>query len=172
MKKQQDHAFRKDVYLLGSDAEGIKYWLEAPSWDCDWYCCFGYIETYRNNRTPSKAVDIDSHQHADGKYIPNDESVQRRTAYNSYTGDTNIFTGQFLVNKTFDEKEGWRLRELMATFYQLKSTAAMFGRGGMHQTENPLKEELQDAELAKRINEKLIPAITDAILSILTPEVK
>ena len=49
MKKQTTTAFKKKIYLLGADAEGTKYWLEAPSWDCDWYWGFGYVETYTNN---------------------------------------------------------------------------------------------------------------------------
>jgi hypothetical protein len=64
MEKQKDHAFGKDVYLLGTDENGIRYWLEAASWDCGWYWGFGYIETYKNNQTPSKAQDFDSHEHA------------------------------------------------------------------------------------------------------------
>ncbi len=59
MQKQMDHAFNKDVYLLGKDSEGISYWLEAPSWDCGWYWGFGYVETYRSNRKPSTARDIE-----------------------------------------------------------------------------------------------------------------
>lgn len=114
------------------------------------------------------ARDVDSHQHADGKYRAITDDA--KSGYHSQ--DTDIFTGDFLTDKTFDEKEGWRLRELMATFYQLKNTAVMFGQGGMYITDNPKKELLQDAELAKNINEKLIPSITEAILQILTPEGK
>ena len=166
MKKTMDRAFGKEIYLLGKDSEDINYWLEAPSWDCDWYWGFGYIGAYQDNRKPSTARDIDSHQHADGKF----RAITDDTKSGYHSQDTNIFTGDFLTEKTFDEKEGWRLRELMATFYQLKSTAAMFGQGGMHITDNPKKELLRDAKLADNINQKLIPAITDAILQILTPE--
>lgn len=173
MDKLQDRAFgKKDVYLLGKDADGIKYWLEAPSWDCGWYWGFGYVETYQNNRQPSTARDIDSHQHADGKYIAEQETDTRRRAYNSVDGDQNLFTGQFLVAKTYTKEEGWQLRELMMTFYQLRKEAELYGRGGMHQTTNPLKDLLIDEDRAKHINEKLIPAVTAKIIEILTPEAK
>ena len=45
MKKEKRKAFGKKIYLLGKDAEGVKYWLEEASWDCNWYYGFGYIET-------------------------------------------------------------------------------------------------------------------------------
>ena len=60
IKKEKDHAFGKDVYLLGKDAEGVKYWLESPSWDCGWYWGFGYVETYQRNWRPSLARDIEA----------------------------------------------------------------------------------------------------------------
>ena len=64
--KKQSKAFGKDIYLLGEDQDGTKYWLEAPHFDCGWYWGFGYIETYTNNRRPDLAKDIASHQHIDG----------------------------------------------------------------------------------------------------------
>lgn len=170
MKKLQDYAFRKDVYLLGKDRQGTKYWLEAPSWDCGWYWGFGYVETYQQNWLPSKARDINSHEHANGEFKPVILDDEKRRSYNSYDSDTNIFTGQYLVEKSFNDKEGWLLRELMATFYQLKEQAQLAGRGGMHQTTNPLADLLKDEKEAKRINEILIPAVTSKILEILTPK--
>ena len=131
--------------LLGKDSEGTSYYLADASWDCGWYWGYGYIQTR------------DSHQHADGKFY--DEG-------NEY-GDTNIFTGGFLVEKTFNESQGWKLRELMATFYQLKHQAELVGRGGMYITSNPLQDMLKDEKQAKHINEVQIPAITAEITKIL-----
>ena len=48
LNKKKIHVFGKDAYLLGKDDQGIQYWLESPSWDCDWYWGFGYVETYTN----------------------------------------------------------------------------------------------------------------------------
>ena len=66
LAKKQSKAFGKDIYLLGEDQDGIKYWLQSPSFDCGWYWGFGYIMTYTNNRRPDLAKDIDSHQHIEG----------------------------------------------------------------------------------------------------------
>ena len=52
MKKEKRFAFGKNIYLLGSDKDGVKYWLEEASWDCGWYWGFGYVETYTNNSNP------------------------------------------------------------------------------------------------------------------------
>lgn len=160
MNKQEDHAFGKDVYLLGKDADGIKYWLEAPKWDCGWYWGFGYIETYRSNRKPSVAVDISSHTHADGDY--------GNSSYTKKYGRTDLFTDGFLVDATFTEKEGWTLRELFATFYQLRKEAEFYNRGKSHIADSPL--DFKDEARAKLVNETMIPKVTDAILEILTPE--
>ena len=150
LEKEKDHAFNKDVYLLGEDEEGIKYWLEAPSWDCGWYWGFGYIETYQNNRKPSLARDIDGHQHAEGfyrKWWNSDEAILKLT--------------------TFTEAEGWELSELFKRFEILKESAGLFGRGGAHVsgTSDYLKRE----DLAKEINEKIIPQITSRVIEILSP---
>lgn len=40
MKKEKRKAFGKNIYLLGEDTEGTKYWLEEASWDCNWYWGF------------------------------------------------------------------------------------------------------------------------------------
>lgn len=130
--------------LLGHDSEGIAYYLADASWDCGWYWGYGYIQTR------------DSHQHADGDFIPENGSY-----------DKNIFTGDFLTDKTFNDKDGWVLRELMATFYQLKKQAELVGRGGMHVTTNPLAEMLKDEKEAERINKVMLPKLFEEINKIL-----
>jgi len=156
--KKKSHAFGKDVYLLGADAEGIFYWLEAPSWDCDWYWGFGYVETYKRNVNPSVAKDIDGHEHIDssftgkvngGKYIHN------------------IFDSPRFASTTFTEKEGWELSELFKQFYFLKDAAANFGRGSCHISSTSFKWE--DKDLAHKINQQLIPKVTARIIEILSP---
>jgi len=154
MTKQKDHAFGKDVYLLGKDSDGILYWLEQPKWDCGWYWGFGYIETYQNNRLPSKASDIESHSHADNFM---------RDYFTEWNGSTPI-----LAETTFSEKEGWELSELFKRFYTLRECAGMFGRGGCHVSGT--SDYLKDEKLAKRINEELIPKVTARIIEILTPK--
>ena len=60
MEKEVITKFGRKYYLLGKDAEGTKYWLEEPSWDCNWYWGFGYVQTFDRSGN-----DIDSHQHFD-----------------------------------------------------------------------------------------------------------
>lgn len=140
----------KDVYLLGVDAEGTKYWLQAPTWDCGWYWGFGYIETYEGNRKPSNARDIDSHQHAE-RFYP--EWVH---------GDKARLTAT-----TFNEREAWELAELFKQFYLFQKLAELYHGGTAGVTRARITH--KDEKEAKRINEEVIPKITAAILEILTP---
>lgn len=161
LPKQKDFAFGKDVYLLGTDKDGIQYWLEAASWDCEWYWGFGYVETYYKNRQPSKAKDIDSHQHIDSSFIG------KIDCYKEYVH--NLFDCPTLVNTTFSESEGWTLTELFKTFYLLKETAQMYHTGGTHTANNPLRASLINKEEENRINKVLLPAVFAEIYKILSP---
>ena len=136
MKKQTTVAFNKKIYLLGKDAEGTKYWLEAPSWDCDWYWGFGYVETYTNNDCPSRARDIESHQHFDGLFL-NNSTVSAFDTFKAFFKET-----------TLDQKEIHLLIDYMSSFYKLKDVAKTLGVGYSNMTET-----------AKEINEKILPAI-------------
>lgn len=160
--KQKDHAFRKDVYLLGTDEDDTKYWLEAPSWDCGWYWGFGYVETYQNNRKPSIARDIYSHQHINSSFtgkMENGEYIH------------NIYDCHKLTAVTFTESEGWKLSELFRQFYLLKEMADFTHKDlpGCHVTSSPVNHgDLKDWN--KKINEVMIPAITAKIIEILSPK--
>lgn len=155
MQKQKDHAFSSDIYLLGKSGDGVKYWLEAPRWDCGWYWGFGYIETYTNNSCPSKSRDISSHSHADNFM---------REYFTEWNGSKPI-----LADRTFSEAEGWELSELFAQFYELRDQAEFWGRGKMN-VANAQVSSWKDVVLADRINTKMIPEITARILAILTPQ--
>ncbi len=80
MRKYVMHKFGKDCYLLGTDSDGIKYFLESGSFDCEWYWGFGYVETYTNNRIPHLSRDIASHQHFDGLFFNN----PRKNGYDAF----------------------------------------------------------------------------------------
>ena len=136
MKKQTTIAFKKKIYLLGVDAEGTKYWLEAPSWDCGWYWGFGYVETYTNNNYPNHSRDINSHQHFDSLFL-NDSKVNAFDAFNEFFKET-----------TLNEKEIHLLIDYMSSFYKLKDVAKTLGVGYSNMTET-----------AKEINEKILTAI-------------
>lgn len=154
MKKQVSKAFGKKVYLLGKDKKGIKYWLEEPRWECDWYWGFGYIETYENNDDPENARDIDSHQHADDFYP-------------KWWGEKD----SILTETTFNKDEGWKLADLFRQFYMFQGLAEYMhiGHTGMTQTKI-LFPALEREELYNRLNKEIIPQIFKQIEEILTPK--
>jgi len=161
IKKQKSQAFGKEIYLLGEDVAGTRYWLEAPSWDCGWYWGFGYVETYTNNRNPQKSRDIDSHQHIRGMF---GKEIEGKYIYN-------IYNTPLLAHPAFSEKEGWELTELFTQFYLLREMADFSHREapGCNVTKSPVNHG-NLSELNEKINSEMIPRITDKIIEILSPE--
>lgn len=158
LKKYKTHAFGKDVYFLGS-VDGDNYYMEAPSWDCEWYWGFGYVETYTNKNRPDLARDISSHQHFKGLWLK-----KHGDKYRHKLSDWNGF------ETPLTEKEQWALSDLMQQFYALKEAAEIIGRGSAHIRGHPLCESgIQDKGLAERINKELLPLVFKAVLAILTP---
>ena len=159
IKKEKNHAFGKDLYLLGKDFHNVKYWLEAPSWDCGWYWGFGYIETYTHNN-PSLARDINSHQSIASSFLGRQG--------NDYIH--NLHDSPILLQSTFTDKEGWELSELLKQFYLLSNMASFAhkDRPGCHIASSPV-DHGDLSEWYKKINEEMIPRVTAAILAILTP---
>ena len=155
MKKKVSSAFGKKQYLLGVDKEGIYYWLEEASWDCEWYWGFGYIETFTNNKNPQLAKDINSHSHFDVMFFD-----KNRDGYTVFT--------EFFEDMTVSEKELWKLLELMKTFYILCEYSDCIHRGGANYTTNPIAEEIKSESEYDRINKVLIPKIMNEIYSILS----
>lgn len=123
-------------------ADGENIYLSAPSWDCDWYWGFGYL----GNK--------DCHYHVDGL----DTSKNLFDAIKDHFGET-------LAIKEDDDL--WSFCELMASFYALKKTAEVLGRGGSNYGENPVREIIKNEAEAKRINNEVMPAIFDAIENII-----
>ena len=151
MKKQKSNAFGKNVYLLGADENGTKYWLEEGKWDCGWYWGFGYIETYTRNNDPKNSKDINSHEHAD-----------------NFLSEFWNGTGGKLTDPVFSFSEGYELAELLKQFYILKDTAELLGRGGAHITTAKISE-YKKPELVKEINEIRIPEVMNRIYQLLDP---
>ena len=149
--KKMMYKFGKEAYLLGTDNEGTKYFLESARWDCGWYWGFGYIESYSNNNAPECSRDIASHEHA-------------TDFYSDWFGGDN----SRLVKTTFTESEGWELAELLKQFYTLGASAQMFERGGCHiSTSKATEKTIQSKYLAKKINEKILPVVFERIYKIL-----
>lgn len=154
INKEVKYAFGKKIYLLGIDKNGIKYWLEEPSWECDWYWGFGYIETYTNNKNPEKSRDIASHQHFSTLFFNTGKS-----AFDAFK--------DFFEKTPFSKDEIWTLIDYMMTFYKLKETAALFRHGYSWQTESAKLESLIDPDLCKRINNELIPEVLKNVKGLL-----
>ncbi len=175
ISKKKSHAFGKDVYLLGVDKDGVHYWLEAPKWDCGWYWGFGYVEAYTNNKNPSVARDIDSHQHWDSFIVGKIETYNHEkkawiaSEYIHHLNDNFQFASTTITNK-----ESWEIAELMKQFYLLKQMADFCQRKprpGCHISTSTVDH----GDLMawnEKINKEMIPAITARVLEILSPEVK
>jgi hypothetical protein len=162
LKKQKNHAFGKDIYLLGENESGKRYWLEAPIWDCSWYWCFGYVETYTNNCNPEKSNDISSHQHIDSSFMGQQEKGECIS---------NIYDAPKLSKTTFTKDEGWELSELFKQFYLLQEMAAFCHKkpAGCHVTTVAECDHGDLSEWYDKINKIMMPRVTSLILKILSP---
>ena len=146
-------------YLLGEDENGIKYWLEEPTFDCGWYWGLGYIHTFTNNKQPIKSVDINSHEHFSYKFMKNNY-VQ------TYE--------QFFKKSVLDRHNIYKLFDLMECAYTLKKMAELCERGSGWISENDCYDTLKDQDLYLEIIKKKLPAVISAICNLLggetTPE--
>lgn len=173
IKKEKRHAFRKDIYLFGINSEGKKIWLEAPSWDCEWYWGFGYMETYTNNDNPEKAKDIMSHSHFSG-LVGGQEKYDfetRKTIKLEYIH--NVYDNPDFSGFTFDKETGWKISELFKQFYLLKDMAEFCHKKPFPGCNITTVREVNHGDLTAwydHINKVMIPAITTEILNLLTPE--
>ena len=155
--KRKSHAFGKDVYLLGRDRHGDFLWLEAASWDCDWYWGFGYVETYATPPIdPEKSRDITSHSHYNGL------TGKKKGKYTYHLNEV-------LQETVLTDDEAWKLADLMKSFYTLREAAEVFKRGGSNLSEAGNIEVVQDDYMRKRINEDMLPAIFEEVYKILQP---
>lgn len=168
--KVKSNAFGKDVYLLGIDKSGDKVWLEAARWDFGWYWGFGYIERY-TSQNPKLARDITSHSHWDSEivgqhdYYDTDKQCFRKSSeYIHHLNDNPKFKAT-----TLSDRESWELADLMKSFYVLKDAAECIGRGSAHVSSTSESANYKDEELAKRINEQMLPRIFARVYEILTP---
>jgi len=159
MRKKITDAFGKKIYLLGRDQDGYNVYLEEPSWDCDWYWGFGYIETYTNKNRPELSKDVRSHRHWDTFIIGTKEDDR----YICHLNENPYFNETVLT-----DDESWELAELMTSFYTLQKTAELFHRGSSN-VSSKIKISLKYKRRAKNINEKLLPKIFKRIDEILSP---
>ena len=157
MKKFAFNKFGHKYYLLGTDKEGIKYFLEEAHWDCDWYWGGGYVETFTNNKNPVCSSDIDSHHHFNYMFLTYNK--------NGFDMFKDLFKGT-----PFTDNEIWKICELMKSFYVAREYSDMIYRGGAHYTQNPAKETIMNEVEYNRINKVVIPSIMDELYKILSEE--
>lgn len=147
LKKKTIKVFGNKYYLLGTREDGMNVYMQEPEWQCGWYWGGLYLTCFTNNRQPEKSRDINSHQHFDSLFL-NDSKVNAFDAFKEFFKET-----------TLNDNEIWTLIDYMNSFYTLKKAAAMLGRGYSHITEKAKLEEAKNVEMAKEINEKILPAI-------------
>lgn len=150
MKKHSFKWHGKNYYLLFTDEQGTKYYLQDFSWDCDWYWGGGYVETFTNNRTPNLSADIQSHQHFNTMF---------------FNGNYEKFLN---AGTPFTLAEKWQILELLKTFYIMREYSDTLHRGGAHFTTNLVKDIIKNEEEYNRINKEIIPAIREELIKILT----
>jgi hypothetical protein len=150
MEKKKSHAFGKDTYLLGKGKDGNYYWLEEGKWDCNWYWGIGYVKTYKDILNPNMAKDISSHQHWDGLFPTYDK-------FNDFFEET-----------VLNDKEKWKLLELMKAIYIARHYSDMLYIGGAHYTNNPCKEDIHNEDEYNRINKVMIPKMLEKVYEILS----
>ena len=149
MKKEVKVIFKKKHYLLGIRKEdGLKVWLQEPSWDCNWYWGFGYVEIYsRNQKT------LYEHTHFDSLFFNSNgkswESIQT-----------------YFEKTTFNENEMWELLDYMKSFYTLRATSNLLHCGYSHYKKPSLV--LKDDLMCEKINKVMLPSLFEAIKRLLT----
>lgn len=138
-----------------------RIYLKRPSWDCDWYWGFGYLGNSR------------LHYHVDSlkdkvNYFEDKKGVVRREVIFNCLFDgfkEHFDKGTFIVK---DDKDIWLLCELFETFYKLKETASILGRGHCNvSNESPLVDVIIDVDYANKINNEILPQVFDKIYDIL-----
>ena len=141
MKRIEIAEMPKKVLIGKVDNENI--YLSAPSWDCGWYWGFGYL----GNKN--------CHYHVSG--LNAHENINLYDAFKKHFGDS----------LTINDRELWTICELFKTFYALKETAEVLGRGGSHYTTNPIASLIINKKEVKRINEIIMPELFSEIYKIL-----
>ena len=140
--------------LLGCNNNEPIY-LSPPSWDCGWYWGFGYL----GNRN--------CHYHVDGLTKHKTYNFEKKCFEYEFTNLYDAFIKHFGNTLKVRKSDLWTLVELFQTFYDLKKTAEILGRGGSNCTTNPAKEIIINNDEVTRINNIVLPQIFEEIYKIL-----
>lgn len=156
MKKEIINKWGKKYYLLGTDKDNYKVWLEQSQFDCGWYWGIGYVEIFNKRYT-----DIEMHTHFDSLFFNHQKCCY--DLFEDYFNET-----------TLPKSEIWQLLEMMKTLYTLRNTSDMIHSRGSHITSNETEKEIFAKEyyqnLYKQINEIDIPELLKNIYALLGAE--
>lgn len=147
MKKRIIIRHNKEMYLIGKNTHGENVYLPKASWDCGWYWGFGYLET------------LSSHTHFDSEILRNKENLNGYDMFKEYFAETCL-----------TDYEIWELVDYMKTFYTLKETAEILKHGCNYYTERAKINELQNTEMAEKINKEMLPKLFERVYALLEPK--
>lgn len=147
-KKEKIHCLGKNAFFLGRrEKDNAKVYLEAGSWDCDWYWGFGYLEVYNKPKTDTK-----EHYHFD--------SLLKEFGIGGIEKHFKSFV--------LAEKDMWVLADLMDSFYKLKEAAEFYYLGNAHYISDKRLGGRKDLRIWKRINND-IEGIIKQVEALLIP---
>lgn len=169
IKKKVSEAFGKKVYLLGRWKSGEYFWLEEAKWDCGWYWGFGYIEVYTNSKNPHLSRDVSSHTHWNSGVVGDLEFRLNPDKWDDVTKKYvyHLNDNPEVAESVLTDKESWELAELLKSYYTLRETAEVFGRGSSHVA--GVEYNYKDETVTKQVNEKILPKLFAEIYKILSP---
>ena len=147
MKKRITIRHDKEMYLIGKNTYGENVYLPKASWDCGWYWGFGYLET------------LNSHTHFDSEILNNKEHIHGHDMFEKY-----------FVESVLTDDEIWELVDYMQTFYNLRESAEIFGRGYSYCTERAKIDELKNDEIVNKINKIMLPKLFERVYALLEPK--
>lgn len=144
-------------FLLGKDADGNKYWLEQHEWSCDWYWSFGYVQSFVQNCSPEKAIDIETHTHFNSLFL-NGEYIENYKVF---------FSG----GVTLEDEKIWKLMEAMKSAYIASKYQKFLYCKGAYISSLPdeVKQIISNQNERVRLEKEVIPAICKYAEGLLDP---
>lgn len=130
----------KEGYYLGVNQYDEKVYLEKPSWDCDWYWGFGYLEAY------DKYGKWCSHTHFDSDILHGQKDCFSN--FKAYFKETPL-----------TDDEIYELCDYMRTFYILRDVAELYKHGYSWITHRAYIDILEDKDFYNLINKKQLPEL-------------
>ncbi len=136
-------------FLLGHRKDGdARTFLEAPTWDCNWYWGFGYL------------------RNCDGYFhLHNFQQPQNVHGVKRNINMRDALLEDYDLNERI-KNDLWTFCELVETVYTLREAAEVYNRGGSHYAVNPCVNSIKNAEEYRRINWEVLPSIFDTIYNL------